>query len=303
MNSFSLFQDYLSTRKTTWLLFFAFGVLIYSLFYFWVYGYTDFEIMIQDKSLETKKPQSPTLSTTLISDDSVVRWEKLPSTQAWHERDDAFVQIDSLQRQISLINIGLSKTQDATTRDSTLCDLIQLFQAISMRYEKIRHLERRLLVPASSAKNKQTSTVISNDSDFANEKLTEQDVPSINLMNARFSVYDEDDEQTIDADDAEYISGAMQLSGNRNALPTGNIFILVNNPDGDLMEDKEGDAGKFEFNGKKTDYSFKIKNVTLSESGAKVSFRFRSRDFEDGQYTVTVYGSGQLLGSFHFSLD
>lgn len=281
----------------------AIGVLVYSLFYFWVYGYSDFETMIRGNSLDKKKPQVPLLSTILVSGDSIARWEKLSKEESLHERVYAFMLIDSIQQQINTLNAGLSRVQDSVSREAALLDIIQLYHAAGMHFEKIRHIERRLSANPLSTERKQESPVSHTKSDTGNEAIVTPASSSMHVMNVRVFAYDEEDDQTNDADKAEYISGSLQLSGSGNDLPTGNIFVMVKNPDGDLMEDKEGDSGKFEINGKNTAYSFKIKNVTFGESGASLAFRFRPRDFEDGRYTVNIYGAGRLLGTYHFSLD
>ena len=281
------------------------GLIAYSLFYFWTDGYADFKQgvysevnHIQNESPK-KKQQLP------IMDDSVQRWQAYSPEQTKQARLEARIQLDSLQH---ILNQQYSVMVNTDFRSDVvdLETMRRMYQRAGWLLTKIEWIDSQLSKGRQSphpidASASSVPPITENDSQSAAVPSSTQ--TSITIQSLAVNWLDEKGDPTEDASDARQIRGTVRLAGERASLPTGKLFITIVDPDGDVLLSQQGQSGKFEFQDHNEPYSLRLDAIALTQDGRDFSFSMHYDDFEDGKYTINLYGSGMLIGSRRFTLE
>ncbi len=280
------------------------GLIAYSLFYFWTDGYADFKQgvyadvnHIQNES-PSKKLQKP------IVDDSVQQWLTYSPAQIHQIRQETRKQLDSLQNRLNQ-HYSLIVDKDFRSDTDDLEIMRRMYLHASWLLTKIEWFDNQQGKENQHPRSIESSTTAETSSTANSQPAGEPSSASspITMQSISVNWLDEKGGPTEEASDARQISGTIRLAGNMASLPTGKLFITIVNPDGDVILSKQGLSGKFEFQDNNEPYTLRLDAINLTQDGSDFPFSMNYDDFEDGKYTINLYGSGKLIGSRRFTLE
>lgn len=85
------------------------------------------------------------------------------------------------------------------------------------------------------------------------------------------------------------------IAKNNNTYNNGEIFIVVTDPNGHVMQNSPWEAGNFETATGRKSYTCKINFDGNRPDGTRLQFTVNADNFEKGNYTVSIYYNGEVI--------
>jgi hypothetical protein len=101
--------------------------------------------------------------------------------------------------------------------------------------------------------------------------------------------------ETSQAKETEQISGSINLKNQSAGNSPAEIYVVVIQPDGKVLQGSAWETGSFETREGKKIYSSKIVFDYTKGESRKLNFSIRGEEFENGNYQVQVYQNGGIV--------
>lgn len=133
-----------------------------------------------------------------------------------------------------------------------------------------------------------------------NKPVTETTVPgsfgASDLRLAAVIVNKEKEQETTDADRAEKIVGSFAVKNNVNQNSSGEMIIVVLQPDGQVLQKSTWESGSFNTREGKKIYSFKMHVESAPRESRRLNFSLSSDNYQKGDYILQIYHNGKMIG-------
>ncbi|MEP6616574.1 MAG: hypothetical protein ABJA57_08350 [Ginsengibacter sp.] len=85
------------------------------------------------------------------------------------------------------------------------------------------------------------------------------------------------------------------VAKNNNTYNNGEIFVVVTQPDGHIMQNSPWEAGSFQTSNGRKSYSCKMSFDGFKKEGTRLQFTLNAENFEKGNYSVVIYNNGIVV--------
>lgn len=131
-------------------------------------------------------------------------------------------------------------------------------------------------------------------------KKTESAGPSFTAFDLRLTAYkegeDNDTKETEWADETSKMVGAFTFRNNSTQNNSTDVFIVVKQPDGKVLQKSTWESGTFEpKEGGKMIYSCKLRYEYGSWEAKRLFFTLVNENYQKGKYTMLVYHNGIVV--------
>lgn len=109
--------------------------------------------------------------------------------------------------------------------------------------------------------------------------------------------------ETSQAKETEQISGSINLKNQSAGISPAEIFVVVIQPDGKVLQGSAWETGSFETREGKKIYSSRIVFDYTKGESRKLNFSVRGEEFENGNYQVQVYHNGGVVARVNKLLE
>ena len=92
------------------------------------------------------------------------------------------------------------------------------------------------------------------------------------------------------------------IAKNNNAYNNGEIFVVVTQPNGHVMQNSPWEAGSFETAMGRKSYTCKMNFDANKPDGTRLQFTINADNFEKGNYTISIYYNGEVIKKMSKSL-
>ncbi|HMJ48650.1 MAG TPA: hypothetical protein VK498_15065 [Ferruginibacter sp.] len=161
--------------------------------------------------------------------------------------------------------------------------------------------------------NKQLASVLQQISD--ERKIPVQNIRTVNLESkppqdpvaeasygasdlrlAAVTVNNEKEQETTSAERAEKIVGSFSIKNNVNQNTTGEMVIVVLQPDGQVLQKSTWESGSFNTTEGKKVYSVKLRVDSAPKEAKRLNFSLTSDNYQKGNYIFQIYHNGKMIG-------
>ncbi len=131
-------------------------------------------------------------------------------------------------------------------------------------------------------------------------KQAEPSGPSFTAFDLRLTAYKEGDDnnskETEAADETSKIVGAFTFRNNSTQNNSTDVFVVVTQPDGKVLQKSTWESGTFEpKDGGKLIYSCKLRYNYGSWEAKRLFFTLVNDNYQKGRYTMQVYHNGVMV--------
>lgn len=102
--------------------------------------------------------------------------------------------------------------------------------------------------------------------------------------------------ETSEALQTDKLSGTFRVVNNSQSFNSAEVYVIVQQPNGKVLQNSAWDAGSFQTNEGKKLYSCKLRFDYAKGESKKLSFSLAGDGFPKGNYTLHVYQNGTLIG-------
>ena len=110
------------------------------------------------------------------------------------------------------------------------------------------------------------------------------------------TVTDNKDIETYEAYQTDKLVGFITLKSTALQNSSGELIIVVLQPDGNVLQKSTWETGTFQSNEGKKIYSCKLRFDHKAGENNQLSFSLNAASFAKGNYTLQVYSGGVLIG-------
>ena len=114
------------------------------------------------------------------------------------------------------------------------------------------------------------------------------------LRLAAINAGDNSEVETTLAEQTDKLIGYF-IAKNNNTYNNGEIFVVVTQPDGHVMQNSPWEAGSFETAMGRKSYTCKISFDGNRADGTRLQFTINGDNFAKGNYTVSIYYNGEVV--------
>lgn len=108
------------------------------------------------------------------------------------------------------------------------------------------------------------------------------------------NVGDNSEVETTLAEQTDKLIGYF-IAKNNNTYNNGEIFVVVTQPNGHVMQNSPWEAGSFETATGRKSYTCKMNFDGNRTEGTRLQFTINADNFEKGNYNVSVYYNGEVI--------
>ncbi len=119
-------------------------------------------------------------------------------------------------------------------------------------------------------------------------------------------VIEDDNNNVTESDQADLITrikGNFDLNNNQSPNNTGEIVIVIQQPDGKVLKSATWETGTFETKEGKRVYSSKVGFECNKGETKKLSFSLAANQYPKGNYTIQFFQNGNLIGKTNKMLN
>ncbi|MFZ1528172.1 MAG: hypothetical protein WAT19_05440 [Ferruginibacter sp.] len=258
------------------------------------------------KSIESIYSNSDTLKTGLslsIKEFYLLRAELNNLLASQPSQDNIMAasrKIEELQvkiRQLSITN------KDIAYENKRLTLLLQQLGAMQKNIQQTSEVAEVNYNPASNNSippDNNLSTDVTDNRTAEPVKKAEPAGPSFTAFDLRLTAYKEADDnnskETEAADETSKIVGAFTFRNNSTQNNSTDVFIVVKQPDGKVLQKSTWESGTFEpKDGQKMIYSCKLRYDYGSWEAKRLFFTLVNDNYQKGRYTMLVYHNGVVV--------
>lgn len=110
------------------------------------------------------------------------------------------------------------------------------------------------------------------------------------------------EEETSDADNTEKLAGSFTIKNNLSQANSVEIFVVVLQPDGHVMQGSSWESGTFDTREGRKIYSSKFHFDYSAGVAKRLSFSLNSDKYQKGEYTILVYYNGMIISKGYKTL-
>ncbi len=213
--------------------------------------------------------------------------------------DNKLIESSRLRSEISALmkSGGMSTDEVAMARQKILA-LQQKVEELKRINQGVDEENRRLKLLLANLTNQQQA----NNNGFATAQykpsaeaatVTGEAVAVSELRLKAIQVNNEKEQETTDAQQAEKIVGSFIAKGNGNT--SGDLVVVVMQPDGRVLQNSTWDAGTFETREGKRVYSVKMRYDQSKNEARPYLFSISAERFQKGSYTMQIYQNGVMI--------
>jgi hypothetical protein len=207
---------------------------------------------------------------------------KNPRSKA--DLDAAKLKIDELQRKVTALR----------TRNSEVEEENKKLQALIEEFRKNNLPPGNPVNPAGStgASSKSvTSAFLNTGATATTNMLTATDMRLTAIMQL-----DGKEVETLEALQTDKFVGSFVVRNNSNSLANAEVYVVVIQPNGKILQNSAWDAGSFNTNEGRKLYSFRFRFDYNKGDAKRLSFSLNGDQYAKGNYTVQLYQNGSLIG-------
>ncbi|MBA2250879.1 MAG: hypothetical protein H0W12_11890 [Chitinophagaceae bacterium] len=227
-------------------------------------------------------------------------WVKADSLNG--HMDTKFVQFNLLRNEIA----DLLKTRSPGNNfDSTRKKIIELQQKITDLGNKNKNVineNNRLnyileqLTSQVKTINQNTKKTPAQDKSNTAKPLFENGITASDVHLSAVMVDGIKELETAQAQKTEKLVGSITVKNNAQESNSTEVYVIVLQPDGRIMQNSEWESGLFNTDNGKKVYSSKIRFDYNSGEVKKLNFSLITEKYQKGNYTMQVYHNGKLIG-------
>ena len=127
-------------------------------------------------------------------------------------------------------------------------------------------------------------------------------VTILQLRLSAVAVNDGGEHETTLAEQTEKLAGSFTAKNNFSQANDAEIFVVVQQPDGHVMQGSAWESGAFETRNGRMIYSTKLNFENPQEASKHVSFFLSSDAYQKGVYALQLYSKGIMIGKTYKTL-
>lgn len=210
--------------------------------------------------------------------------ELLKNPRSKADLDEAKLKIDELQRKVTALR----------TRNSEVEAENKKLQAL---IEEFRKNNLSPVTPANPAGTTGTTTksvtsaVMNTGAAATSNMLTATDMRLTAIMQL-----DGKEVETLEALQTDKFVGSFVVRNNSNSVSNAEVYVVVIQPNGRVLQNSAWDAGSFNTNEGRKIYSFRFRFDYNKGDAKRLSFSLNGDQYAKGNYTVQLYQNGSLIG-------
>lgn len=208
--------------------------------------------------------------------------ELLKNPRSKADLDAAKLKIDELQRKVTVLR----------TRNSEVEEENKKLQALIEEFRKNNLPPGNPVNPAASTGTNTkpvTGTPLNNGA--VTNMLTATDMRLTAIMQL-----DGKEVETLEALQTDKFVGSFVVRNNSNSLANAEVFVVVIQPNGRILQNSAWDAGSFNTSEGRKLYSFRFRFDYNKGDAKRLSFSLSGDQYAKGNYTVQLYQNGSLIG-------
>jgi hypothetical protein len=109
-------------------------------------------------------------------------------------------------------------------------------------------------------------------------------------------------QETTDSKLVEKLEGSFTVKNTGTGLAESDIMVVVIQPNGQVLQKSEWEAGSFETNAGRKIYSCKLRCKTMQGESKQLNFSLDAETYLKGIYTLQLYYNGVLIGKAYKTL-
>jgi hypothetical protein len=114
---------------------------------------------------------------------------------------------------------------------------------------------------------------------------------------------DEKEQETVQTKKADKFVASFVLQNNMQQQMNAEVFVIVTQPDGKVLQNSAWESGFFDSNGQgKKSYTRKVKFDYDKGEQKRLIFSLETDNFLPGRYTMQVWHHGLLIGETYKTL-
>ncbi|MBD0331278.1 MAG: hypothetical protein ICV66_01355 [Chitinophagaceae bacterium] len=160
--------------------------------------------------------------------------------------------------------------------------------------ENFKALTKQITLPKKTVNKKPTGTGTPKRV-FPQRITTLQNLIVSGLQLSAITADGDKERQTSRADMAEKLMGSVLLQNRLHQNSDIEIFVVVLQPNGQILQTSPWDTGTFETSGERKIYSYKLR--CEGGAGKPCTFSLVADSFQKGQYKMLIYHNGNLIGT------
>ncbi len=143
---------------------------------------------------------------------------------------------------------------------------------------------------------------------YNNPQLVDKNEPSVaftatELRLTALMTSAEKEEETLLAQETQKLVGSFFVKSNVAQNNTTELYIVVIQPDGQVLKNSDWESGAFVTNEGRKIYSCKMRFDNKSGEVKRMAFSLNADKYQKGNYTMQVYYKGLLIGKVQKSLS
>lgn len=205
---------------------------------------------------------------------------KNPGSKA--DLDAAKIKIEELQRKVTALRTRNSEVEDENKK---LQALIEEFRKNNLPGSN------PATNPGSTGSGTKPVTNVSLNTGTSSNILSATDMRLTAIMQL-----DGKEVETLEALQTDKLNGSFVVRNNSNHVPNAEIYVVVIQPNGRILQNSAWDAGSFNTAEGRKVYSFRFRFDYNKGDAKRLTFSLSGDKYDKGNYTVQLYQNGNLIG-------